>query len=244
MVFHFVLQTCDIKNKHREHGKLKWLTNNKGLGYGCVMMCFFGMFPNARLVQTGVIGGSSLCATACACACAFGRRTNFTFNTNYITKTQWIPLEALARKQYPYTVPAVVYCQCSDPIQYRLHETVRWLRHAWFKPLVYIPFSLTRFNLFVLFIFVHSHALTKAIVSFEVGQWEVPLRLSQIRPLKIDAWGIRERDLLMDHFLADGVDQRAFVLEFLPACVPISEGSTFAAGHSWRLEYTETPALS
>ena len=23
----------------------------------------------------------------------------------------------------------------------------------------------------------------------------------------------------MDHFLADGMDQRAFVLEFLPACV-------------------------
>ena len=34
--------------------------------------------------------------------------------------------------------------------------------------------------------------------------------------------GIRERDLLMDHFLADGIDQRAFVLEFLPACVGVS----------------------
>lgn len=34
-----------------------------------------------------------------------------------------------------------------------------------------------------------------------------------------DGLGIRERDLLMDHFLADGIDQRAFVLEFLPACV-------------------------
>ena len=34
--------------------------------------------------------------------------------------------------------------------------------------------------------------------------------------------GIRERDLLMDHFLADGMDQRAYVLEFLPACVQIS----------------------
>lgn len=34
-----------------------------------------------------------------------------------------------------------------------------------------------------------------------------------------DGLGIRERDLLMDHFLADGMDQRAYVLEFLPACV-------------------------
>ena len=34
-----------------------------------------------------------------------------------------------------------------------------------------------------------------------------------------DGLGVRERDLLMDHFLADGMEQRAFVLEFLPACV-------------------------
>jgi len=36
------------------------------------------------------------------------------------------------------------------------------------------------------------------------------------------AWeglSVRERDLLLDHFLADGIEQRAYVLEFLPACV-------------------------
>jgi len=34
-----------------------------------------------------------------------------------------------------------------------------------------------------------------------------------------EALGDRERSVLVDHFLADGIEKRAFVLEFLPACV-------------------------
>eukprot|EP00439_Symbiodinium_sp_Y106_P007475 s808_g1.t1 len=34
-----------------------------------------------------------------------------------------------------------------------------------------------------------------------------------------DALGFRERSILTEHFLADGISDRAFIFEFLPACV-------------------------
>ncbi|CAE7384136.1 unnamed protein product, partial [Symbiodinium pilosum] len=42
-----------------------------------------------------------------------------------------------------------------------------------------------------------------------------------------DALGYRERNILTEHFLADGISDRAFIFEFLPACVawPYSPGT-------------------
>ena len=47
----------------------------------------------------------------------------------------------------------------------------------------------------------------------------MPSRLETLAAKKAFAFGPKERLALTDHFLADGIKDQAFVLEFLPNCM-------------------------